>query len=90
MAMAIVEIAKADPAKGLRPATNMWWPQTRMPMPPMSTMLAIIRQQAKTRRRAKLASTIGPGLPGGWRCRPRGVEEPEEMEPRGQGVAGSA
>src|SRR5665213_415947 len=44
MAMAIEEMANAEPAKGLRPATNMWCPQTRMPMPPMRTMTAIIRR----------------------------------------------
>ncbi len=44
MAMAMVEMLKAVPAKGLRPATNMWCPQTRMPRKPMRRVVAIIRR----------------------------------------------
>ena len=41
-AMAMVEMEKAVPAKGLRPATNMWCPQTRMPRKPMRSVVAIM------------------------------------------------
>src|SRR5258706_12768318 len=34
-AMAIVAMEKAELAEGVRPATNMWWPQRRMPRKPM-------------------------------------------------------
>ncbi len=34
--MAMVVMEKAVLAKGLRPATNMWCPQSRMPRKPMS------------------------------------------------------
>jgi len=42
IAMAMLEMLKAVPAKGLRPATNMWCPQTRMPRKPMRRVVAII------------------------------------------------
>ena len=42
MAMAMVEMEKAVPAKGLRPATNIWCPQTRMPRKPISSVVWIM------------------------------------------------
>jgi hypothetical protein len=44
MAMAMVEMLKAVPAKGLRPATNMWCPQTKIPRKPISNVVAIMRR----------------------------------------------
>src|SRR5277367_3005250 len=41
-AMAIVEMEKAELAKGLRPATNMWCPQSRMPRKPINRVVVII------------------------------------------------
>ncbi len=41
-AMAIVEMENAELAKGLRPATNMWCPQRRMPRKPMRRVVAIM------------------------------------------------
>src|SRR3984885_11108284 len=41
-AIAMVEMEKAELAKGLRPATNMWWPQRRIPRKPMRRVVAIM------------------------------------------------
>jgi hypothetical protein len=42
IAMAMVETEKAVPAKGLRPATNIWCPQTRMPRNPIRRVVRIM------------------------------------------------
>jgi hypothetical protein len=41
-AMAMVEMEKAELAKGFRPATNMWCPQSRIPRKPMRRVVVII------------------------------------------------
>ena len=37
IAIAIVEIAKAEFAAGPKPTVNMWWLQTNQPMKPIAT-----------------------------------------------------
>src|SRR6202012_4084548 len=57
-AMAMVEMEKAELAKGLRPATNMWCPQRRMPRKPIRRVVVIMVRWGKTLRWLKFARSM--------------------------------
>ena len=88
----MVEMEKAELAKGLRPATNMWCPQSRMPRKPMRRVVAIMSAVGEDAAVAEVGQQHGGEAQAGEDGDvDLGVsEEPEEMEPEERAAVAAA